>query len=417
MEPKKIYFGKHKVSPHFRIVYPKGKPVEQYLAEELSKKIFALSEVTVPVVADEDSKREHFEICLGKTNRTTIVPDAKNTYKITVGRYAVEAVSDTLFGYEDVLAALASKMEEEGDVRLELGTCLTGEVTHPVRLTKDDEYSFLFHNIWGYTIAWNPLSNRGDLAMEIYREYMPDIIGFQEVSNPHYEQAANVFAGLKQLGYSEIRFRRFGYGNPIYFNSRKIYPIECGYQRARRGDKNNIWAVFADVDSDKPTFAVVNSHFAADSNANRDHELGNQYRADDARSMLKAVRMIQQHFPGIPVITGGDYNSGMSSEAIRVLLEGDMVNVRDLIPQATPVSPFLAPQYIAEENRYQYCHQPDFRPWEQCIDYVMTYGPTKNTVDFHDYRVLTDDISFLTSDHKPHILYASIPAWEEPEEN
>jgi endonuclease/exonuclease/phosphatase family metal-dependent hydrolase len=253
--------------------------------------------------------------------------------------------------------------------------------------------------------------------MEVYREYMPDIIGFQEVSNPHYAQATVVFEGLKKLGYQEIRFRRFGYGNPIYFNARKVYPIECGYQRARRGDKNNIWAVFADLDSDKPVFALINSHFAADSNAERNHELGNQYRADDARSLVKTIGMIQQHFPGIPVITGGDYNSGGDSEAIKVLYEGGLVNIRELVPNATPVSPFTAPKYIEEEDRYEYCPAPQLPLAKWCIDYAMVYGPTKDSVTFRDYRILTDSVSFLTSDHKPHIVYASIPAWEEPDEN
>ena len=299
----------------------------------------------------------------------------------------------------------------------EIGEVISGEVSHPVRETGYDEYSIMFHNVWGYTIKVNPLSARADLAMEIYREYMPDIIGFQEVSNPHYEQATVVFNGLKQLGYQEIRFLRFGYGNPIYFNSRKLYPVECGYQRARRGDKNNIWAVFADRDSDKPVFALINSHFAADSNAERNHELGNQYRADDARSLVKTVGMIHQHFPGIPVITGGDYNSGGDSEAIKVLYENGLVNVRELIPDATPVSPFRAPKYIEEEDRYAYCRKPELPHAKHCIDYAMTYGPTKDTVELRDYRVLTDNISYLTSDHKPHILYAAIPEWQEPEEN
>jgi endonuclease/exonuclease/phosphatase family metal-dependent hydrolase len=301
-------------------------------------------------------------------------------------------------------------------VVFEIGEVISGEVSHPVRETGYDEYSIMFHNVWGYTIKVNPLSARADLAMEIYREYMPDIIGFQEVSNPHYEQATVVFNGLKQLGYQEIRFLRFGYGNPIYFNSRKLYPVECGYQRARRGDKNNIWAVFADRDSDKPVFALINSHFAADSNAERNHELGNQYRADDARSLVKTVGMIHQHFPGIPVITGGDYNSGGDSEAIKVLYENGLVNVRELIPDATPVSPFRAPKYIAEEDRYEYCRKPELPHAKHCIDYAMTYGPTKDTVTFKEYRILTDSISYLTSDHKPHVLYVSMPAWEEPTE-
>ena len=121
MGNKIITFGTKKVSASFKIVYPKEKPVEKYLAEELAKKIFELTEIQVKVENDGDSIREGYELCLGKTNRTTAVPESKNTYKITVGRYATEAISDTVFGYEDILTALASRMEEEGDVAFALG--------------------------------------------------------------------------------------------------------------------------------------------------------------------------------------------------------------------------------------------------------------------------------------------------------
>ncbi|MBO5755763.1 MAG: hypothetical protein J6R89_06885 [Clostridia bacterium] len=412
MEPKNVMIGTRKLN-YYRIVYPKGHAMEQYLAEELSRRLFALIGENLKVVADEDTTWSNSEICMGKTCRTRITPDGKNTYKILVDYARIEIVSDTVFGYEDAFAALLAKLEAEGDVLFEEGECMTGEVIYPVVETPLGQYSFMFHNVWGYTIKWNPLCNRGDLMLEIYRQYMPDIIGMQEVSNPHYEQAHFVFEGLEKLGYEEIRFRRYGYGNPIYFNTRKLYPIECGYQNARiGGDKNHTWAIFCDRLTNRPVFAVVNSHFCADSNAKQDPVLGNEYRTADAVQMVKTVEMIQARYPGLPVITGGDYNSATGSDPINALMEGKMVNVRDLAEKVTPISPYDAPKYLAEEDRYEYRPEPRRTPAQYSIDHIMTYGPTKDSITFHEYKVMIDRLSFLASDHNPHVLYASFAPWD-----
>ena len=410
MAEKKIMWGNRFVS-RYRIIYPKGKAIEQYLAEELSKQVFALTGDTLKVYADEDKVFDRYEFCIGQTNRTVEMPDGPNSYKVVFGDCGVEMVSNSPVGYEDAFKALLEKMTVEGDVELPIGTVLSGPVSHPAVRAKNDEYSFLFHNVWGYTIKWNPLSNRAELAKEIYRSYMPDIIGMQEVSGPHYEQAADLFAMLKKLGYEEIRFRHFGYGNPIYFNSRKVYPIECGYQSARiGGDKNHTWAVFNSCTENRTVFAVINSHFCADCNSDDGTPArGNVFRVADAAQLVKTVEMIQQRYPGLPVITGGDYNAFPNSDPIQTLFDGKMVWVRDLLPQAEPVSPYLCPKYIAEEDRYAYRADLKYPPAEHSIDYVMTYGPTKDSVEFRDYRVLTDLLSFLASDHNPHVLYAAFP--------
>ena len=112
--------------------------------------------------------------------------------------------------------------------------------------------------------------------------------------------------------------------------------LECGYKTARPGDKGTTWSVFEIKRSGGKTFAVMNSHFAADSNApNHDPVMGNVYRTEDAKTLVQVVEMTKQRYPGIPIFTGGDYNAALGSDPINAAQAGGLVCIRDTLQDHT----------------------------------------------------------------------------------
>lgn len=321
----------------FQIVYPAENSIAEFLAEELSKKILAATGFRPAVVSDASSEGDH-ELRLGATCRTTLETTAPNTYRIAVSGQHVEALTNCAFGYDDILTAFDNALSQEGDLAWADGTQWQGTLANTPLIPESYDVCILYHNILGY-LPWYPVCNRAKMGLELYREYMPDVIGLQEVSHFYHNDSIETIRAMEEMGYQEIRFPRYGYGNPIYYNANRLMLLECGYKTARPGDKGTTWSVFEIKRSGGKTFAVMNSHFAADSNANRDPVLGNQYRAEDAKILVQVVEMTKQRYPGIPIFTGGDYNSDIHSDPLKAALDGGLICIRDVAKDHTcPIS-------------------------------------------------------------------------------
>ena len=393
----------------YYIVYPAEKSIEAFLAEELAKTIEDVIGKRLPVVSDHHVTAEH-EIRLGKTNRTTLQTENRYSYRIAVVEKNLEIVTDTVFGYDDALTALDTALHDESKTEWKNGDEWTGSVSNAPVIPAEYDLCLLYHNILGY-LPWYPALNRAEMGLEIYREYMPDIIGLQEVSKFYYADTIKTVRELESLGYEEIRFPRYGYGNPIYYNAEKLMLLECGYKTARPGDKGTTWSVFEIKRSGGKTFAVMNSHFAADSNApNHDPVMGNVYRTEDAKTLVQVVEMTKQRYPGIPIFTGGDYNAALGSDPINAAQAGGLVCIRDTLQDHTYCD-FCAyngyPGYDKDANRYHY-EAFHLRPTAHNIDFVMLAGAQAG-VQIQDYVILKDRISCTVSDHLPHLCHITLP--------
>lgn len=401
----------------FNIVYPKGHAVEQFLAEELARMIAETTGKELLAVNDDYVRIEH-EIRFGLTNRAAEEdePVAEDEYVIRVLGKNVDVLAGNVFGFEDALARLESLLAEEGDAEWKSGDAWTGKISHMPTKPEGYNLTILYHNILGY-LPWYPALNRAAMGVELYREYMPDIIGQQEVSKFYYHDSIDAVNALLEMGYEEIRFPRMGYGNPIYYNAEKLELLECGYKTVRRGDKGTTWAVLRFKKSGGRIFGVLNSHFAADSNANRDPVLGNEYRTQDAKAAVSVVKMIEQRYPGIPVFTGGDYNAAQGSDPINAIAEGGLTFIRDCLEDQSHCD-FHAwngyPVYDEEKKRYRYEEFHRKGP-KGNIDFV-TLGGDLNGTKVLDYRILNDRISCTVSDHLPHLCFLYVPRNESYEE-
>lgn len=385
-----------------KIIVPKTGYTEKYAAEMLADYLYTYYGRKTPTVIADGSEYEGKAIIIGKTDRTTVsVPDGE--YRIEVTGSGVEAVSNTAAGYVDIFIALKSVFpSSESTVSLKVGDVWTGKISDYTE-AKQSDIKVMYHNVLGYVDKY-PASNRPDMTLQIYLEQAPDVIGLQEFGQTYYRAyAKTLMDGLRSAGYAEICFTsQGGTGNPIFYNTEKLTLVDSGYARARSGDKGTTWAVFNTKDG--KAVAVTNSHFAANSNAGGNASLGNTYRVQDAETLLEVVNSIKTKYPNIPIITGGDFNSSMSSDPGRTLKEGGLTHATEIAEKTVDYSAWINyPVYDADRGYYL----PRSFVWANiagALDHIMLGGDTDG-IEVKEYSILKDKLSCVVSDHLPQILY------------
>ena len=386
----------------FRIVVPKDGYIEQYTAELFADYLFSYYGGRTPLVVTDDKAATDNEIIIGKTSRTTVKVQ-NGEYKIVVTDKGIQAVSDSVTGYLDVLDTLKKAIpSSESRVELSEGDVWSGSAGRGVS-TSESDISVMYHNILGYVSNY-PASNRPAMTLQIYLEYRPQVIGLQEFGQTYYRAYAKTLTdGLSAAGYKEICFKNEGgTGNPIFYDSASLTLMDSGYDRARSGDKGTTWAVFKDANG--RIFAVTNSHFAANSNAGGNADKGNQYRVEDAQTLLNVINGIKGEYSDIPIIVGGDFNSSMSSDPGKTLKQGGLTHATDIAAKSADYSAWIGyPVYNSEKDYYM----PRSFVWANiagALDHVMLGGAV-DKLDVLEYGILKDKISCVVSDHLPQILY------------
>ncbi len=391
-----------------KIVYPAGGAVEYALALQFRRHI-GLYHGAMLEIQDDIKTAVGKEILIGKTNRTTVIPDI-GTYRIAITDRGLEVVSDSIFGYQDAVYQLRYKIFSQGtpEVMLTRENSWTAPDASPANLKCDSDLRIMYHNVWGYlnadqTANPNPVANRSDIATQFYEVYEPDVLCFEEAGGTFRASSKKLFGWLEENGYTEICYSNAGgIGNPIYYRSDRFECLEKGYEVSRPGDKGSTWCVLREKISGY-IFAVTNSHFAANTNAGDDPTLGNQYRVQDAECLVRAVNSIREKNPEIPIITGGDYNSAKGSDPIRTLTEGGLKSMRDVAAVASRESAYIgAVTYNAELGIYDF---PAVVPagGDYAIDHIMLAGNSEAlTVD--EYAVVTDRTAAASSDHLMHFV-------------
>lgn len=388
----------------YKIVVPTDGYIVKYIGQLFADYITTFNGAMLEVVTDSEGISD-YEIRIGNTSRTeTEVSDGKYSIKVTAS--GLEAVSDSVFGYTEILDTLKYSIFKcnVSEISLNNGDEWTGDDGAPSDLLKNGYIRIMYHNVWGYLNAdgSNPVANRSDIATEIYAAYNPDILCFEETSSGFRSNSSVLFNYLSANYYSEICYsNEGGIGNPIFYNTNVLKLLESGYAKSRKGDKGTTWAVF-EVISSGEIFGVTNSHFAADTNAGDDAVLGNTYRVEDAETLVGAVETIKTKYEGIMILCGGDYNCNESSDPYKTLIDAGLINVRDSAEQSSTVTPYHGSfEYDVKNGYYDLQSAAVEGTSENAIDHIMTSG---SGIKINRYSVLTDSISATTSDHCPHFV-------------
>lgn len=398
----------------FCFIVPEDGYAETYVARLIARYITKNHGVTLPILTEAEvaGKYEHL-IRVGN------LPGADKSYAIRIKDGNLEVDFDNVFLCMSAYKVMVENIlrPEGGKVVLQSDGLIAGELNRgPTVLSPYDildtrgDVRILYHNIWGYlnTDGSNPVSMRADIAIPIYEAIAPEILCFEEAGTPFRTAARPLFKWLKAEGYSEICFtNEGGTGNPIFYRKDLLELIDSGYAKSRNGDKGTTWAVFRLKADTSKTFAVTNSHFAANSNAGGDAELGNTYRVQDAKAALQAVDGILAKYPNIPVFVGGDFNTGPSGDPYRTLANGGLVNVRTLTENKSNVKPYHGSyKYDSEFDLYEPTPGAAAGTAGDSIDHIMAIP---NGATILQQYVMDDLLSATVSDHCPHFADVVLP--------
>ncbi|MBQ8850315.1 MAG: endonuclease/exonuclease/phosphatase family protein [Clostridia bacterium] len=383
-----------------KIVVPATGYVEKYIAQVFCRHLLRYYGMAPEIVTDAEAAGE-CEFRIGKTNRTTITAE-DGKYNIAIGDSGLDAVANSFMGYADILTALQRKVitYTRSELALKTGDTWTGDASSPT-LDQSGDLTVIFHNVLGYQSEY-VVANRAELALQIYLEYAPEVICLEEFGAKYRSGAATLISGLRNSGYVEVSDSGNGVGNPIFYDSKKLDLIEKGYKASRNGDKGTTWVVL-EVKSSGKRFAVTNSHFAANSNANNDAELGNEYRKADAATAVSVYDAIKAKYADIPIFVGGDFNSALGSDPYKVLTDGGLTSVRDTAVKTTEYSAQNGhPDYNKDYGYYE-LSSFKFNAGENAIDHIMT-GGNMTGVTVLEYGLSNDKVSCTLSDHLPQLL-------------
>ncbi len=389
------------------IVVPDDGYAESYIANLLVKHIAANHGARLQVLTEsEAADKAANAIRIGKTAATATRP-AAGQYAIAVTDSGLEIVSDSVYGYTEAFYALQQQIliPKDKKVTLTHGQSWSGADEAPAALNTRGDIRLVYHNIWGYlnTDKSNPVSMRAEIAIPIYQSMMPDILCFEEAGSAFRTSARPLFKWLSEAGYGEICFAsQGGEGNPIFYRKDVLEIVDQGYAKERNGDKGTTWAVFRLKADPTVLFGVTNSHFAANSNAGGDAELGDTYRTQDAKAAAGAVTAMLSKHGNIPVFTGGDFNCRPGSQPYRVLTDAGLVNVRKLTDKASDIKPYHG-SYKYDNNYDLYDLATPALPGtaDDSIDHIMAI---RGDAKILQYVVMTDPISTTISDHCPHFV-------------
>lgn len=395
----------------FCLVVPENGYLENYIAVLFREHIAAYYGKVLEIVTDAQPAGVH-EIRIGKTNRTASTADL-GQYRIIVSEGALEAVSNTVSGYVEVIQQLRNSIFpfSQSNIVLENGDAWSGADKAPDNIANPSDFRIMYHNVWGYLNIGgdNPVANRAELALSVYMEYQPDVLCLEE-AGPAFRAEAGTLMNWLAANYGEICYPdQGGSGNPIFYKKTVFELVESGYEKSRNGDKGTTWAVLRNRENGE-LVAVTNSHFAANSNANNDPVLGNEYRKQDAGTVVRVSENIAAKYRGIPILSGGDFNSNPSSDPYRVLTEADYRNVRNVAAAASDCSPYI--------GSFTDLYDPDLGIYElntltvapgssgYAIDHIMVQGEPE-TIVIDEYDVVTNRIACTSSDHLPHFIDVS----------
>lgn len=392
----------------FCFAVPKDGYAETYTARLIARYITKNHGVTLPILTEQEASGSYDHLI-----RIGNLTDMVRNFAIRVKDGNIEVDCADIFGYMPAYEMLTDDLLHGtgGRIALKSGEEHGGNAPAPIdQLTTREDVRILYHNIWGYLNAdgSNPVSMRADIAIPIYEELAPEILCFEEAGNAFRTSARPLFKWLKAEGYSEICFSsEGGEGNPIFYRKDLMELLDSGYSKSRNGDKGTTWAVFRLKSDASKTFAVTNSHFAANTNAGGDAALGNTYRVQDAKAALQAVDGILAKYPNIPVFVGGDFNTGPSGDPYRTLLNGGLVNVLTLTENKSNVRPYHGSYpYDTDFDLYEPTSGAAAGTAGDSIDHIMTIA---NGAAILQQYVLDDPLSATVSDHCPHFVDVVLP--------
>ena len=386
---------------NYKIVVPEeNNDFEMYIAKLFAYYIVSFAGYNLEITTDNIENQ--YEILIGKTIRTEAIP-SDGKYLIKANDKKLEVVCDSVFGYIPALNHMKSNMFKYSisNIAIDSGYLYSGDI-QDLGFSSDcsGDFRIVYHNVWGYeNNTGYPISNRADIQIGAYDEYNADIFCFEEFGGFYRNAASKLYDYFKDNNYTEVIAKDGNfYTNPIFYRNDIFTLVDNGMVQAFSGDKGTVWAVFQ-VKASNKYLIVLNSHFSADSNAGNDHEKGEEMRKENAEYMVNLVETLSTKYPGIPLITGGDFNFNMSNENYNIIVNAELIRAFDIALEKNDVCSYNSKMEYNESLDLYPVGSASTAPYSKSIDHILVYN--NDNVTINSFYTITDFISATTSDHSP----------------
>ena len=378
----KGFFETYGALSEYRIVYPRNNTTLKEYAESIAKTVDKKYHVTLPVVSDEEMPNG-YEILIGFTNRAIFedyyrgkkTPDdlhfsicarEGNLLILGVGERAerlacerfISDFTDTFFSYRLELPYNYEK------------TLVAYERDDDSARTKGTDLRIMSYNILSKELSPDAadFSERSELVLATMLNYLPDIIGIQEVSEKAYGILQEKLGSVYAIPETKTPNGAFSYTGLMY-NKNTVKYIEGGnilYSVGNKRIRLMSWGVFEKRGSEE-RFCVVNTHW----------DIVKEQRAPQSVEMTAFVNELIAKYD-CPVFTTGDFNT----------------------LESTPYYKEYLSKTGQTEARYS-AEKIGYASTEEVIDHITaTAGNTKTLF----FKLLDTELTKIASDHNP--IYA-----------
>ncbi len=372
--------------------------------KQLIKDVFG---VDVNVLKDTTAATA-YEIIIGKTDRG--VQGASNTsFTLACSKGKLYFASPYSVGYEhmfnyfeelytDTKGAFAYKNSYYYSQKL--SDVLSSGSEHVLKKTG---IRVMWNNVWWIDDTNAPFSLRCPLLIDVYRDYMPDVIGFQEYENGirSVMHPMMLEIGYLEVPYTENRDPGQTLITPVYYNPNTVKLINSGFIHLKTvpGDSGKAvgWGLFEDKKTGKQ-FAYASTHFVNGDGENRTPGTRVEH-AKDAASLMKTIGDRYN----VPVIFGGDLNCQKSSDPIKTIQSYGFEFIYDFAKNSDKGATHHAyPKFDLSTGLCSYydCPLPNVL---NAIDHIFTYNHS-NKVTYNVYAVIEDYFALAGTDHCPIIV-------------
>ena len=187
-----------------------------------------------------------------------------------------------------------------------------------VELTEGADIRIMSFNI--LTELWDlklPIEGRDEIVAETLLTYMPDVIGWQEVSDRWYKLLVPMVEDQYTFVNQKTAEGKTNYSGMAY-NKDKVKMIDSGCELFSQGNSGNMrlmnWAVFETIAGGE-RFALINTHLDINNKTGEK----NAYRLVQAKEMGEKVKVLQKAY-NCPVIITGDYNCNRNTEEYKLFV-------------------------------------------------------------------------------------------------
>ncbi len=394
---------------NYSIVYSKDDSNAATVAvSKLANLILSYTGFEIPVIADTKDPTP-YEIVFGDTNRGTPSTASRDMFSVVCKDEKLYISSGLAIGYDSLhryLQKIFSRADED-KFAIENGFSYQESISASLSegtenmLGKGGTVRAMFHNVLIHERPTAPTTWRAKYALDVYRDYAPDVIGLQEMQGTI---RTAISMGLKKLGYKEVTYDEKNstfsfYEDPVFYNPETLNLITSGAHRFHETvDRNKSigWALFEEKATGK-RFIVASTHYVWLEN----YDYAYSHRIQNAQQTVAKLQELVSKY-NVPVILGGDFNSNQSTSAYSILKNGGLKDVEDIA--------------IKTENSNTHHDEPVFNTDTKlcekyfaptgddsaAIDHIFSYNDAN--VTFNTYDVITDPFALATSDHCPLLV-------------